>query len=228
MEGFSNIVNWDSVSNQSSSFKNQTPFHFALIEKFFERDFYEKLYETYPKIDETWTLAHTATKTQLAKYWNGIGPNDVVGCEDDPQYSEEWNKFKSYAQSEEFVEKIRKFSGVPINKLKFFHFMSYTKGGFQEPHFHNVGPSTLVFMVYLSKNWKKGDPGGTYMASDVDESSIIFEPYNLDNSAAVFLDGPKSTHGVRLIIKDIERRALLMTFEGYSTDKGWTGTNYKS
>nr|AIF16770.1 hypothetical protein [uncultured marine thaumarchaeote KM3_74_H09] len=228
MEGFSNIVNWDSVSNQSSSFKNQTPFHFALIEKFFERDFYEKLYETYPKIDETWTLAHTATKTQLTKYWNDIGPNDVVGCEDDPQYSEEWNKFKSYAQSEEFVEKIRKFSGVPINKLKFFHFMSYTKGGFQEPHFHNVGPNTLVFMVYLSKNWKKGDPGGTYMASDVDESSIIFEPYNLDNSAAVFLDGPKSTHGVRLITKDIERRALQMTFEGYSTDKGWTGTNYKS
>ena len=228
MEGFSNIVNWDSVSNQSSSFKNQTPFHFALIEKFFERDFYEKLYETYPKIDETWTLAHTATKTQLTKYWNGIGPNDVVGCEDDPQYSEEWNKFKSYAQSEEFVEKIRKFSGVPINKLKFFHFMSYTKGGFQEPHFHNVGPSTLVFMVYLSKNWKKGDPGGTYMASDVDESSIIFEPYNLDNSAVVFLDGSKSMHGVRLITKDIERRALLMTFEGYSTDKGWTGTNYKS
>ena len=228
MEGFSNIVNWDSVSNQSSSFKNQTPFHFALIEKFFERDFYEKLYETYPKIDETWMLAHTATKSQLTKYWNGIGPNDVVGCEDDPQYSEEWNKFKSYAQSKEFVEKIRKFSGVPINKLKFFHFMSYTKGGFQEPHFHNVGPSTLVFMVYLSKNWKKGDPGGTYMASDVDESSIIFEPYNLDNSAAVFLDGPKSTHGVRLITKDIERRALQMTFEGYSTDKGWTGTNYKS
>ena len=228
MEGFSNIVNWDSVSNQSSSFKNQTPFHFALIEKFFEGDFYEKLYETYPKIDETWTLAHTATKSQHTKYWNGIGPNDVVGCEDDPQYSEEWNKFKSYAQSKEFVEKIRKFSGVPINKLKFFHFMSYTKGGFQEPHFHNVGPNTLVFMVYLSKNWKKGDPGGTYMASDVDESSIIFEPYNLDNSAAVFLDGPKSAHGVRLITKDIERRALQMTFEGYSTDKGWTGTNYKS
>ena len=225
MEDFSNIVNWGSVSNQSSSFKNQTPFPFAFIEEFFERDFYEKLYETYPKIDETWTLAHTATKTQHTKYWNGIGPNDVVGCEDDPQYSEEWNKFKSYAQSEEFVEKIRKFSGVPINKLKFFHFMSYTKGGFQEPHFHNVGPSTLVFMVYLSKNWKKGDPGGTYMASDVDESSIIFEPYNLDNSAAVFLDGPKSAHGVRLITKDIERRALQMTFEGYSTDKGWTGTN---
>ena len=225
MEDFSNIVNWGSVSNQSDSFKNQTPFHFAFIEEFFERDFYKKLYETCPKIDETWTLAHTATKTQFTKYWNGIGPNDVVGYEDDPQYSEEWNKFKRHVQSEEFIEKVRKFSGVPVNKLKFFHFISYRKGGFQVPHFHNVGPSTLIFMIYLTKNWEKGDPGGTYAATEEDESSIIFEPYNLDNSAVVFHDGPKALHGVRLITKDIERRALYMTFEGYSTDKGWTGTN---
>ena len=223
MEDFSNIINWDSVDNQSNSFKNQTPFRFAFIEDFFEREFYEKLFETYPKLDDTWTLANTATKTQFCKYWNGIGSSDVVGYEDDPQYSEEWNKFKRYVQSEEFVEKIRKFSGVPVNKLKFFQFMSHTKGGFQEPHIHNVGPSTLIFMVYLSKNWVKGSPGGTYMASDVDESSIIFEPYNLDNSVAVFQDGPKAAHGIRLITKDVERRALQITFEGYSTDKGWTG-----
>ena len=101
--------------------------------------------------------------------------------------------------------------------------MSYTKGGFQEPHIHNIGPSTLIIMVYLSKNWVKGSPGGTYMASDVDESSIIFEPYNLDNSVAVFQDGPKAAHGIRLITKDVERRALQITLEGYSTDKGWTG-----
>ena len=69
----------------------------------------------------------------------------------------------------------------------------------------------------------KGSPGGTYMASDVDESSIIFEPYNLDNSVAVFQDGPKAAHGIRLITKDVERRALQITLEGYSTDKGWTG-----
>ena len=223
MEDFSNIINWDSVDNQSNSFKNQTPFRFAFIEDFFEREFYEKLFETYPKLDDTWTLANTPTKTQLCKYWNGIGSSDVVGYEDDPQYSEEWNKFKRYVQSEEFVEKIRKFSGVPVNKLKFFQFMSYTKGGFQEPHIHNVGPSTLIIMVYLSKNWVKGSPGGTYMASDVDESSIIFEPYNLDNSVAVFQDGPKAAHGIRLITKDVERRALQITLEGYSTDKGWTG-----
>ena len=220
MEDFSNIINWDAVQNQSESFKNQTPFHFAFIEEFFKKEFYEKLFETYPKIDKTWKITNHPTKTQLNKYWNGISANDVVGYEDDLQYSEEWNKFKRYTQSKEFIEKIREFSNVPVNKLKFFQFMSYTKGGFQEPHFHDVGPSTLVFMVYLSKNWKKGEPGGTYMASDTDESSIIFEPYNLDNSAAVFLDGPKSAHGVRLITQDVERRALQFTLEGYSAENG--------
>ena len=192
-------------------------------QEFFKKEFYEKLFETYPKIDKTWKITNHPTKTQLNKYWNGISANDVVGYEDDLQYSEEWNKFKRYTQSKEFIEKIREFSNVPVNKLKFFQFMSYTKGGFQEPHIHNVGPSTLIFMVYLSKNWVKGSPGGTYMASDVDESSIIFEPYNLDNSVAVFQDGPKAAHGIRLITKDVERRALQITFEGHSTDKGWTG-----
>ena len=225
MEDFSNIVNWDSVFNQSDSFKNQTPFHFAFIEEFFVRDFYEKLYETFPTLDETWRLGYTSTKTQFCKYWNRIGPNDVVGDEDDSQYSEEWNKFKRYAQSEEFIEKIRNFSGVPVNKLKFIHFMNYKKGGFQEPHAHGVGPSTLVFMLYFSKNWLVGDPGGTYMAKNEDESSIIFEPCNLDNSVALFQDSPKAVHGVRLITKDVERRALHITFEGYSSDSGWTGEN---
>ena len=41
------------------------------------------------------------------------------------------------------------------------------------------------------------------MASEPDESSIIFEPYNLDNSIALFHDGPKAAHGVRYISKDI-------------------------
>jgi len=211
--------------DKSESFQNQTPFNFAFIENFFERDFYEKLSQTYPKLDESWRLANTATKTQYVKYWNGIGPSEVVGEKDDPQYSEEWNQFKRYAQSEEFVKKIRKFSEVSVDKLKFYHFMNYTKGGFQEPHIHNVGPSTLVFMLYLAKNWKDGDPGGTYMASEEDESSIIFEPYNLENSVAVFLDGPKSAHGVRLITKDVERRALYFSFEGFSKENGWTGDN---
>ena len=51
------IINWDNVFAQSKNFKNQTPFNFAFIEKFFVSDFYEKLYETYPKIDDSWNVA---------------------------------------------------------------------------------------------------------------------------------------------------------------------------
>ena len=48
------IINWDNVFSESSTFKNNTPFKFAFIEEFFNRNFYEKLYETYPVIDNTW------------------------------------------------------------------------------------------------------------------------------------------------------------------------------
>ena len=97
------------------------------------------------------------------------------------------------------------------------------KGGFQFPHIHNVGPSTLIFMVYFSKNWKDGDPGGTFIATEDDESSIIFEPYNLDNSVVIFHDGPKAMHGARYIKKDVERRALQITLEHYDEKTGWSG-----
>ena len=38
--------------------------------------------------------------------------------------------------------------------------MSYSKGGFQEPHIHNVGPSTLIIMIYLSKKFLKSESKG--------------------------------------------------------------------
>ena len=219
------IINWDNVFAQSKNFKNQTPFNFAFIEKFFVSDFYEKLYETYPKIDDSWNVATQMEKSQFTKYWGDIGSSDVVGNGEDPKFSKEWNEFKKYAQSDEFIENFQEFSGVPANKLKYFHFMAYKQGGFQFPHIHNVGPSTLVIMVYFTKGWKKDDPGGTYMASDADESNIIFEPYNLDNSMALFHDGPKAAHGVRYISKDVERLALQITLEGFSEDEGWSEKN---
>jgi len=219
------IINWDSVFVQSKNFKNQTPFNFAFIEEFFVSDFYEKLYEIYPKIDDSWNVATHLEKSQFTKYWGDTGSSDPVGNDEDPKFSEEWNEFKKYAESEEFIGNFRKFSGVPVNKLKYFHFMAYRQGGFQFPHIHNVGPSTIIMMVYFTKGWEKGDPGGTYMASDIDESKIIFEPYNLDNSLALFHDGSKAAHGVRYILKNVERQALQITLEKYSDETGWSGGN---
>ena len=100
--------------------------------------------------------------------------------------------------------------------------MLLTRGGYQLPHIHNVGPSTLILMLYFSKNWKKGDPGGTYVTPEEDESKMIFEPYNLDNSVMIFHDGPHAGHGVRFIEKDVERRAVQIYLEKYSPETGWS------
>ena len=105
------------------------------------------------------------TKSQLGKQWGTL--DDAISSEGvDTTFSKEWNEFKLYVESEEFLSNFRKFTGTTINRLKNFEFMSYKKGGFQMPHIHNVGPNTVILMLYFSKGWEKGDPGGTYVASD--------------------------------------------------------------
>ncbi len=50
MEDFSNIINWDNLFVKSEEFKQNKYFKFGFIEEFFNHDFYEKLYKTYPKL----------------------------------------------------------------------------------------------------------------------------------------------------------------------------------
>jgi hypothetical protein len=218
------IINWDIVLKKSSEFQNQKPFKFGFIEEFFDREFYNRLYETYPKINDSWIKSSDHSKYQLTKFWGkNTKASQIVESGSDDTWSKEWNMFNQYAHSEEFLENFRKFSGVNVTKLKHFHLIRLHKGGFQLPHIHDVGPSTLILMIYFSKNWTKGDPGGTYMATEEDESKIIFEPYNLDNSMALFHDGPNAAHGTRYITNDVDRKALQITLEGYSEENGWTG-----
>ena len=221
MEDFSGIVNWENVFKESESFKNQKPFRFAFIREFFHREFYDKLYEGYPDIS-TFQDGSDLSRSQFSKIWGEFGQNDIVENVDDSNFNEYWNKFQRYTCTKEFIENFRKFSGTRVNKLQSFHFIGYTQGGFQLPHIHNAGPNTLVLMLYFSKGWKKGQAGGTYMASEEDESKIIFEPYNLDNSLALFQDSPKAAHGSRVISENVERRALQITLEEWSEKDGWS------
>tara|TARA_B110000438_G_scaffold210725_1_gene202755 strand:- start:9520 stop:10185 length:666 start_codon:yes stop_codon:yes gene_type:complete len=218
----------------SEEFKNQTLFRFGFVKKIFENSFYDQLYSNYPKL-ENFDDGSDMSKNQLKLDWGEnsnqketqnihMPGSDAVVSGSDSRFSKEWNEFKQYAETEEFVQGWRDFSGIPVNRLRVFRFLAYRKGGFQLPHIHNVGPSTLVLMFYFSKNWNEGEAGGTYMASELDESKIIFEPYDLDNSMALFHDGPNSVHGTRLITKNSERRALQITLEGWSKENGWTGS----
>jgi hypothetical protein len=222
------IINWGNVFSQKEFFMNSKPFKFSFIENIFDENFYKKLYQMYPKVDNTWFESVNLNKSQLVKYWKNSDENETVPDGPDPIFSKEWNEFKLYAETEEFISNFRKFSGTKVNKLKNFSFMTYKKGGFQIPHIHNVGPNTLVLMFYFSKGWQEGDAGGTYMASDIEESKIIFEPYNLDNSLALFQDSSKAAHGVRIITKDVVRKAVYICLEEYSDKNGWTGIDTNS
>ena len=62
-----------------------------------------------------------------------------------------------------------------------------------------------------SFGWKKGEPGGTYIASEEDESTIVFEPYNLDNSWICFAETPRSWHGSRYQTHDTPRQSIQFT-----------------
>ena len=120
---------------------------------------------------------------------------------------------------------LTKFCGVEKLRTKYLTFINLIQGGFQYPHSHNVSPSTVTMFFYFVKDWQQGDPGCTYFASGEEESDIILEPYNLNNSMTIFLDSPNAWHGVRYISKKIERHSLCIIMEKYSEELGWDSEN---
>ena len=222
----SNIINWENVFACSKTFQENKPAKWAFVEEFFVRDFYEKLYETYPNKDDSWSMESADDKSNYRKWWGTDRSEHFATDVEDTSFSESWNKFHRYLFSDELISNFRKFSGIPV-KLKQFSLMLLTRGGYQLPHIHNVGPSTMILMLFFSKNWKKGDPGGTFLTTDETESNMVFEPSNLDNTAIIFQDGPHAGHGVRQITKDVERRAVQVYLEKYSSETGWSAYNKK-
>ena len=212
------ILNWKEIFKKSNSFKENSPTKWAYVENFIEEELYNELYKTYPKFNESWKSEDSYDKCAYRKYWGKVDENKNITQQQDNNYSEAWNKFLKYLHSDDFIENIRKFSGIPITKIKKFQFTLIRKNGFQLPHIHNKGPSTIIIMAYFSKNWEEGKPGGTYVATEDDESKIVFEPYNLDNSAMIFHDGPFAAHGVRRITDNVERRGIQIYLEEYSIE----------
>ena len=67
------IINWKNVTEKSNEFKNQTPFKFGYIKNIFETSFYDRLYNTYPNLDDfgdaedsTVELSTTSNVTKIA------------------------------------------------------------------------------------------------------------------------------------------------------------------
>ena len=217
-----NMVNWGNSLEQSSHFKNAKPTKWAFIKEFLHKDVYEELYNTYPEFDDNYSIKDSYDTKSFQKFWKRDEDTNIIE-EYDSRYSESWNKFMQYLWSNEFIKKLVEVTGVQVTNLRHFCFLYAKKDCFQNPHIHNVSDKTLIVFIYFSKNWSKGDPGGTFLSDGLNESKILFEPYDLDNTSLIVLDGPDAAHGVRKITKDVARRAIQLTYEPYSKTDGWYG-----
>lgn len=213
MSNVDQIINWESFYKNSDTFKNNKPFRFAFVEEVFNRDFYEKLYQTYPKYDESWTNYQDYSRSSRNKEF---GDPALCSDKDNPALSKEWNELFRYLASEEFIKNLSKFTGMDLKKSIRAGFINSHKGDFSLPHVDGYlnpdGSMNVRFSIlaYFNKGWQKGEPGGTYICENEDESSLIFEPHNLDNSLMCFEQMPNAWHGSRYITKDVRRQAFTL------------------
>jgi len=92
----SEIINWQNVFKYSLEFQNRKPTRWAFIEEFFDRSFYEKLYNSYPKHDDTWRIRNSWDKNGFHKLWNNQKLNEPIKYSEDKNFSESWNEFYRY------------------------------------------------------------------------------------------------------------------------------------
>ena len=212
------IFNWENIFKNTETFQNNKPFPFGFVEEVLDRTFYEKLFHSFPQEDDKW---HNVTdfSRSAKKRWFGLNKNSSIAVDDeDPNLSKEWNEFHHYLFSREVIENISAHTGIKLTGLRQFGFISTHMGDFSMPHFHWEGSQKgkesykVTFLMYFSKGFKKGDAGGTYVCANEDESSIIFEPYNLDNSMVGFAETAISWHGSRYMTKDLVRHSIQFTF----------------
>lgn len=213
------MIDWENVFRNSNTFKNNKPFPYGFVENFFHEDFYNELYNTYPKLDEKWFIPTDASRSAKKRWFGTADYNSEQRNVDqeDPSLSVAWNQFFHYIHSKEFLGNMSRYSGIELTGFTHFGFIVNEKGSFNMPHTHHPTEQkkdygyNLTLLVYFAKGWKHGDPGGTYLASDEDESSILFEPYNLDNTCVIFAETPSSFHGSRYMTQDAKRQSIQFT-----------------
>lgn len=214
------IINWENVFANSETFRNNKPFPFGFVENVFEPNFYNMLYESYPKVDSSWHHPTDFTRSSTKRGFGNhkVGTNDAFPPDqEDKELSKAWNEFFHYFYTDEFMNNMSKYTGIELTKLRHFGFFYNQKGDFNMPHAHHQGVDQkdyeykVTVLAYFAKGWTAGQPGGTYISSEEDESTIVFEPYNLDNTWVCFAETEKSFHGSRYQTHDTPRPSIQFT-----------------
>ena len=210
------IFNWDIILGESQTFQKNHPFPYGFIKNPINEKFYEELYKTYPSVDDKWYSADDYTRSSIKRHFGRCKANNIID-EDDTSLNEYWNLLFHYLNSKEATEKMSEYTGLKVTKLRSFNFVLNRKGDFNLPHSHHVGikPEDYEYkftvLIYFAKDWPKGAPGGTYISEGEDESTIIFEPTDLDNSWICFSETPNSWHGSRYMTHDVPRPSIKFT-----------------
>ena len=113
------IINWDNVFLQSETFQKNKPFQYGFIKNFLNKEFYDILYNSYPKDDDSWITPKDFGRS-AKKRWFGIADPNSDKCSldvEDSSLNESWNKFFHYIHSKEFLENMSKFSNDKISEL---------------------------------------------------------------------------------------------------------------
>ena len=105
----SEIINWDNIFSKSSEFQTNTPFQFAFIGNWLQKDFYEKLYETYPKIDDSWSTSSDLSRLQFYRLCTSDKKNVPGPSGDDPTLNKYWNQLKKPLNRLNFVKTLLNF-----------------------------------------------------------------------------------------------------------------------
>ena len=88
---YAHIINWDKIFSYSNEFQNNKPCKWTFIEDFFQREFYDQLYETFPKFGDSWEYVSSHDKDAFRKLWGNQKNYDVPTDEEESKFSKPWN-----------------------------------------------------------------------------------------------------------------------------------------
>ena len=211
------IFDWQKILTKSNEFQNSKPFPYGFVKNVLNEEMYEKLCEGFPTEDEKWHHVKDWSRSSVKRYFDPKQESAHAVDKENTSLSKEWNDFHHYLFSDECIKKFSEYTGLSLSGLRQFAFINNHKGHFNMPHIH-FGESQsgdqsyqVTFLMYFTKGWNN-EVGGTYVSENEDESSIIFEPKDLDNSMIGFAETPVSWHGSRYITKNAIRHSIQFTF----------------